>query len=141
MGLIGRALEQAGIATLSLTSARDITASAGLPRAAFLDYPLGHTSGRTEEPELNRSIMLDALAAFEAIDEPGTIVDLPYRWDTTDDWKDDTMRPVIPHPGADPIDDRGERLPDPQYQLASDATAAEAAHEGLECVVCPGLDF
>ncbi len=124
-----------------MTSARDITASAGLPRAAFLDYPLGHTVGRAGKPELNRSIMLDALLAFETIETPGTIVDLPYHWEATDVWKDDAMRPVIPYPGAQPIDDRIERFPDPQYQLDTDAEAAAAAHEGLDCVVCPGVDF
>ncbi|MGI9658080.1 MAG: hypothetical protein ACR2OD_04160 [Gaiellaceae bacterium] len=141
MGLIGRALEEAGISTLSMTSARDITASAGLPRGAFLDYPLGHTSGRPQEVELNRSIMLDTLLAFETIEAPGTIVDLPYHWDESDDWKDAAMRPLIPEPGADPIDDRVERLPDPQYQHASDADAAQATHAGLECAVCAGVDF
>ena len=141
MGLIGRALEEAGIPTLSLSSARDITASTGLPRAAFLDYPLGHTSGRPNEPDLNRSIMLDTLAAFEAIDKPGTIVDLAYNWGDTDEWKDSAMQPLIPHPGADPIDDRVERFPDPQYQLVTDAEAASATHAGLECVVCAGVDF
>ena len=141
MGLIARELESVGIPTLSLTSARDISASAGVPRGAFLDYPLGHTAGKANETELNRSIMLDTLLAFESIDEPGTIVDLPYHWDPTDDWKDDAMRPLVPSPGADPIDDRVERFPEPPYQLREDADAAAAAHAGLDCVVCPGVDF
>jgi hypothetical protein len=141
VGLIGRALEEVGIPTLSMTSARDISASAGVPRGAFLDYPLGHTAGKANEPELNRSIMLDVLLAFESINEPGTIVDLPYHWADTDAWKDSAMRPTIPHPGADPIDDRVERFPDPQYQLEEDAEAAAASHAGLSCVVCPGVDF
>lgn len=124
-----------------MTSARDITDSAGLPRGAFLDYPLGHTAGRPNEPELNRSIMRDALAAFEEIDVPGTIVDLPYHWEETDAWKDDAMRPLVPEPGADPIDDRVERYPEPQYQTEDDMAAAAASHVGRECVVCAGIDF
>ena len=141
MGLIARALEEAGIPTLSMTSARDISAAAGVPRGAFLDYPLGHTAGKAGESELNRSIMLDALLAFESIDAPGTIVDLPYHWAETDEWKDGAMRPYIPSPGADPVDDRVERFPDPQYQLESDAEAAATSHAGLDCVVCPGVDL
>ena len=85
--------------------------------------------------------MLDTLLAFETIDEPGTILDLPYHWAESDEWKDAAMRPLIPEPGAEPIDDRVERFPDPQYQFDSDADAAEAAHAGLECVVCPGVDY
>ena len=140
MGLIGRSFEEAGIPTLSMTSARDITDAAGLPRAAFLDYPLGHTAGRPNEPELNRSIMLDTLMAFETIDQPGTIVDLPYHWEASDDWKYDAMQPLIPHPRADPVDDRVERYPNPQYQFPADEQAAAEAHAGLECAVCPDID-
>ena len=124
-----------------MTSARDITEAAGLPRAAFLDYPLGRTAGRPNEPDLNRSIMLDTLLAFETIDESGTIVDLPYHWAATDGWKDDAMRPLILSPGADPIDDRVERHPDPQYQIEDDAHEAAEAYAGLECAVCPGIDY
>ena len=126
---------------MSMTSARDISASAGVPRGAFLDYPLGHTAGRPNQPELNHSIMADALAAFEAIDEPGAIVDLSYHWAGSDDWKDEAMRPLVPQPGAAPIDDRVERFPEPQYQTADDAEAAASAHAERDCLVCSGIDF
>jgi hypothetical protein len=126
---------------MSMTSARDISASAGVPRGAFLDYPLGHTAGRPNEPELNHSIMADTLAAFEAIDEPGTIVDLSYHWADSDEWKDGAMRPFVPHPGAAAIDDRVERFPEPQYQTDDDAEAAASTHAGRECLVCAGVDF
>ncbi len=138
MGLIARQLEAAGVPTLCLTSARDITWAAWPPRAAFLDYPLGHTSGRPHDPAVNRSIMLDALAAFERIEEPGTIVDLPYRWADDDAWKDAVMRPAD---GAEWEDDRGERLPDPQFQSDLDRWAAEETHADHECLVCPGIDY
>ncbi|HCG69701.1 MAG TPA: glycine reductase, partial [Gammaproteobacteria bacterium] len=46
VGLIARALEAAGIATICLSSARSITESVGAPRAVYLDYPLGQTAGR-----------------------------------------------------------------------------------------------
>jgi hypothetical protein len=126
---------------MSMTSARDISASASVPRGAFLDYPLGHTAGRPNEPELNDSIMADTLAAFDAIDEPGTIVDLSYHWAGSDEWKDGAMRPFVPHPGAAAIDDRVERFPEPQYQTDNDADAAASTHAGRECLVCAGVDF
>lgn len=141
MGLIARHLEGAGLPTLSLTSARDITRAAWPPRAAFLDYPLGHTSGRPGQPDLNRAIMRDTLAAFEQIDTPGAIVDLPYRWADTDGWKDAVMRADESGPGTGWVDDRVERFPDPQYQSSADASAAAAAHAGRECAVCSGIDF
>ena len=62
VGLIARQLEAAGIPTVSLTSARDITAAANPPRAVFVDYPLGHTSGRVDDHALNRQIVTELLS-------------------------------------------------------------------------------
>ena len=139
VGLIARRLETAGIPTLSLTSAHDITAAVDPPRAAFLDFPLGHTSGRPNQPELNRSILVGALNAFESIDRPGTIADLPFTWAETDDWKDHVMRP---RPASDRTsDDRIQRFPEPQYQTDADAAAATALHRDEQCLVCTGIDF
>lgn len=141
MGLIARQLEAAGIPTVSLTSARDITAAANPPRAVFLDYPLGHTSGRVDAPELNRQIVAAALDALHA-NEPGVIVDLPHVWADTDDWKDGVMRVTTSSTGeASTEDDRVARHDTPQYQSDADATAAEASHHGAECLVCAGIDY
>ena len=94
MGLIARAIEEAGIPTLSMSSARDITRSAWPARSVYLDYPLGHTAGRPNDPELNASIMRDTLTAFEALTEPGAMSHLSYRWSDNDDWKDKVFAPV-----------------------------------------------
>ena len=67
-----------------MTSARDITRAVKPPRAVFVNFPLGHQTGKPGEPALQRAILLDALRAFETIAAPGTIVDLPYVWDETD---------------------------------------------------------
>lgn len=141
--LIARQLEAAGIATVSLTSAIDITRAANPPRAVFLDYPLGHTSGRVGETQLNRDIVAAALAAFADLDEPGSMVHLPYHWADDDDWKDRVMRPQPASDGGSGKmeDDRTERLPDPQYQSPDDEAAARAAHAGEDCLVCAGIDY
>ncbi len=142
MCLIGRQLEAAGIPTVSLTSARDITASANPARAVFLDYPLGHTAGRVGEKELNRSIVSTALAQLVEATEPGTIVDLPHRWADNDDWKDGVMRVSTSSSGEKSTkDDRVSRHDTPQYQSDQDATAAAAAHDGETCLVCAGIDY
>ena len=62
MGLIAREIEARGIPTLSMTSALSITKAANPPRAAYLDFPLGHTAGKPHQPLLNRAIVRDALA-------------------------------------------------------------------------------
>lgn len=77
-------VEEAGIPTLCMTSALDITQAVKPPRAVFVNFPLGHQTGKPNEPELQRRIVLDAMRAFETIANPGTIVELPYVWDEND---------------------------------------------------------
>ena len=67
-----------------MTSAFDITQSVKPPRAVFLNFPLGHQTGKPNQPDLQRKIVADALRAFETIAVPGTIVELPYVWDPAD---------------------------------------------------------
>jgi hypothetical protein len=84
VGLIARVVEAAGIPTLCMTSAMDITRAVNPPRAVFVNFPLGHQTGKPNQPALQREIVRDALRAFEMIDKPGTIVELPYVWDPND---------------------------------------------------------
>jgi len=77
-------VEEAGIPTLCMTSALDITQAVKAPRAVFVNFPLGHQTGKPNQPELQRRIVCDAMAAFETIKRPGEIVCLPYVWDPID---------------------------------------------------------
>lgn len=102
-----------------MTSALDITRSVNPPRAAFLDYPLGHTSGEPHQPELQRRIMREALDAFTALTAPGSVKMLPFQWSEGDDWKGTAQ--------SGP-DDRLPRYDTPQYQTDEDRQRAEAGH-------------
>lgn len=138
VGLIAREIEKRGIPTLSMSSAYSITASVGAPRAVYLDYPLGHTAGKPNAPEEQRMIMQATLAAFEAIDTPGEIVELPFHWRDDDVWKDHVMRPRAHGPQArdDTLaDDRVARVDTPQYQSDADRAAADPA-----CASCVFLE-
>jgi hypothetical protein len=110
VGLIARVVEAAGIPTLCMTSARDITQSVNPPRAVFVNFPLGHQTGKPHQPDLQRIIVRDALHAFATIDEPGTIVELPYVWDVRDrqweatDYTGDFLPPRPPQDDADLIE-------------------------------------
>lgn len=89
MGLISRAVEEAGIPTLCMTSALDITRAVKPPRSVFVNFPLGHQTGKPNDLELQRNIVRDALRALETIATPGEIVSLPYVWDENDhSWED-----------------------------------------------------
>ena len=145
MGLIARAIEEAGIPTLSMSSARDITRSAWPARSVYLDYPLGHTAGRPNDHQLNESIMRDTLGAFESLSEPGSMAHLPYRWADNDDWTDKVFAPVESEESSEKSggydDDRVARYETPQYQSEEDHAAAEHSHDGEECLVCAGIDY
>jgi hypothetical protein len=67
-----------------MTSALDITRSVKAPRAVFVNFPLGHQTGRPDDVAIQRLIVRDAMRAFETITTPGQILDLPYVWDPND---------------------------------------------------------
>lgn len=118
-----------------MTSAWSITESVNPPRAAFLDYPLGHTSGKRNEPVLQDEILRRALLCFEELEQPSSIVDLGYSWAEDDRWKDRVMR-VDPDQGEG--DNRSERNPVPQYQSAEDERLYLEAGECRGCVFYEG---
>ena len=126
MGLIARHVEAAGISTLCMSSALDITRAVNPPRAAFLDFPLGHTTGKPNDPELQRAILTQALDGFSSLTIPGSIYALPFRWAADDGWKSTAMLEG---------DTRVPRLDTPQYQDEADRQRAEG--QGPEhCPVC-----
>ncbi len=77
-------VEEAGIPTLCMTSALDITQAVKAPRAVFVNFPLGHQTGRPNDATIQRQIVRDAMRACETISKPGEIVQLPYVWDSND---------------------------------------------------------
>jgi D-proline reductase (dithiol) PrdB len=81
VGLIARAIEEAGIPTVSMSSAYDITTLVKPPRTFFLNYPLGHTTGKPLDRENQMEILRSALGMSKNITEPGTIIELPFIWD------------------------------------------------------------
>lgn len=93
-----------------MTSALDITQAVKPPRAVFLNFPLGHQTGKPHQPELQLQIVRDAMGAFVRIDRPGTIVELPYVWDPSDrgweetDYTGDFLPPRPPKEDADLIE-------------------------------------
>lgn len=112
-----------------MTSAWSITAAVNPPRAAFLDFPLGHTAGRPHAIDEQVSILRAALKVFA--DAPrGSITRLPFDWAADDQWKD----AVMSGSASDTKDDRVERFDSPQYQSAEDERLADAS-----CPTCVWL--
>jgi len=116
--LIARYLESQGIPTLCMTSALDIVELGRPPRAVFVDYQLGHTTGRLYDKEDQLALLTAALEHFDLLTEPGSIVSLPHTW-PDDDWQTIESR-------ADQGDTRSARDTSPQWKLDDDRIKAES---------------
>lgn len=111
--------------TLSMSSALSITRSVNPPRAAFVDFPLGHTAGKPLDTGLQREIVVASLAAFQELETPGAVKMLPFRWSDDDEWKREVML------GGD---ERTKRSAQPVYQRDADRRLAQDAGECPTCV-------
>jgi len=79
-GLIARVLEPYGISTVNLSLNREISAKVEAPCSLYLRFPYGAALGEPGNVNQQRTILRDMFAALTSIKEPGTIIDLPYRW-------------------------------------------------------------
>ena len=80
MGLIQREIEKIGISTIGISIVREYSEKVKPPRTLFLRWPFGHPLGEPGHRLQQRTIVREALEALYRIKEPGTIIDLPYRW-------------------------------------------------------------
>lgn len=91
VSLVARHLEENGIATVIMGSARDIVEECGVPRFVFTDFPLGNPCGKPWNREMQRSIVGMALDLLERAWVPRTTVQTPFCW-KNDEWRDGFMR-------------------------------------------------
>ncbi|MBA2528144.1 MAG: hypothetical protein H0V18_20530 [Pyrinomonadaceae bacterium] len=71
VSLAARALENAGLPTMTLAVEKEVVESVRPPRAAFYDGELGSVAGRPNWPEHQRRILDEALRLIEPMDHPG----------------------------------------------------------------------
>ncbi len=138
VGLAARAIEAAGFATVTLTSALSITERVMPPRSLLVDAPLGHTAGPAREPAAGRGIVEMALGLPWLGLPSGTITDSGYRW-PNDTWRADPLGWsrkledrgfVVAETSGRRADTRTERSEHPQYQTDADRRAAERSIDG-----------
>ena len=70
VGLIQRAIEYAGITTVSISLLRVITERIRPPRALFVPFPLGYPLGEPDNRNLQIRIMRAAFALLPRTDVP-----------------------------------------------------------------------
>ena len=70
VGLIQRAIEYAGITTVSLSLLREITEKIQPPRALYVPFPLGYPLGEPNNRELQTRIIRAAFSLLSRTDVP-----------------------------------------------------------------------
>ena len=91
MCLVARHLEENGIPTVIMGSAKDIVEECGAARFLFTDFPLGNPCGRPWNTEMQRSILDMALNLLEHAWAPRTTVQTPFQW-PDENWRNNFMR-------------------------------------------------
>lgn len=80
MSLGARQIEEAGIPTVVVGSARDIVEECGVARFVFVDFPLGNPCGKPNDLEMQHAIATLAIDTLENAFAPRTTVQAPFQW-------------------------------------------------------------
>ena len=92
MSLTARHLEENGLPTVILGSARDIVEHCGVPRFVFSDFPLGNSAGLPWQTAMQKSIVELGLQLLESARWPRTTVQSPFVWTGDPEWRDSFSR-------------------------------------------------
>jgi D-proline reductase (dithiol) PrdB len=71
VGLLARAIETAGIPTMTIAVVKHVVESVRPPRVALYDGELGSVAGKPNFPEHQRRVLDEALRLIEPMDQPG----------------------------------------------------------------------
>jgi hypothetical protein len=73
-------VEAAGIATVALSMIPDLTAAAGAPRVAAIEFPFGRPFGQPHDTTMQRAVLRATLDVLRDAATPRTVVHLPFEW-------------------------------------------------------------
>ncbi len=68
------------MSTISISVRPEVTLNMLVPRAVYVRFPTGNPVGEPRKPYQQRVILEGVLEALEAITDPGTVLEMPYRW-------------------------------------------------------------
>ncbi|MBI4765896.1 MAG: hypothetical protein HY787_15070 [Deltaproteobacteria bacterium] len=91
MSLTARHLEENGLPTVIMGSARDIVEECGVARLVFTDFPLGNPCGKPWDVEMQKAVVGIGLDLLERAWMPRTTVQTPFYWES-EEWRKDFMR-------------------------------------------------
>ncbi len=96
MGLVARAIEAAGIPTVTLNMIWPVQRLIGMPRVAAIEHPFGRPYGDVGDVETQSNVLRAALEVATSATEPGGVVHLPFVW--PEDPKETQWHPAEPSP-------------------------------------------
>jgi hypothetical protein len=105
VSLTARHLEENGLPTVIMGSARDIVEECGVARFVFTDFPLGNPCGKPWDREMQKSIVETALQLLAQAWMPRTTVQTPFYWEH-EEWRKDFMR--VDDSNREALDREGE---------------------------------
>ena len=88
MSLVSRHLEENGIPTVVIGSARDIVEECGVARFVFNDFPLGNPMGKPYDSAMQQATLGFALDLLETARHPRTTLQTPFRWSEDESWRE-----------------------------------------------------
>jgi D-proline reductase (dithiol) PrdB len=88
VSLVARYLEEHGIPTVVIATARDIVEYCGVARLVFTDFPLGNPCGEPYDDAMQREIVGMALDLLAEAQGPRTTIEAPFAWSKGTGWKD-----------------------------------------------------
>jgi hypothetical protein len=87
VSLAARMLEENGMATVIMGSAKDIVEYVGVPRFLFSDFPLGNSAGRPRDRNSQALTLALALELLEAAPTARSTIQSPLKWSEHASWK------------------------------------------------------
>jgi hypothetical protein len=87
VSLVARYLEEYGIPTVLIGSARDIVEHCGVPRFLYSDFPLGNPCGHPWDREMQTETVRLGLSLLESAAAPRTTVRSPFAWKDDPGWR------------------------------------------------------
>ncbi|MCP4002746.1 MAG: hypothetical protein GY725_00995 [bacterium] len=94
--MVSRAIEAAGIPTVTLNMIWPFQRVVGMPRVAVIEHPFGRPYGDVGDSSGQTAVLEAALSLFESAKTPGQIEHLPFVW--PEDPKDTKWHPAEPSP-------------------------------------------
>jgi len=88
VSLVARHLEENGITTVVIGSARDIVEECGVARFLFSDFPLGNPCGKPWDEAMQRATVEQALDLLENAWAPRTTLQAPFSWSQDGSWRE-----------------------------------------------------